>query len=137
MHPDHDSRCGFTVVEVIVAIAVLGATVATVAIGLSAGDRMRGRRMIASYGTMLAESEAERIKAEAELADSITDSTYDAVVNKQAYTVIRSVVPQEDVIIGPGPRLQELEITVQRRGMPDTVAHVRLVQGFLAKREMP
>lgn len=127
------SNAGMTVLEVVIALTVLALALTGIMSGVVNGDKARGKRLRVSYATMLAESEIERIRAAASVADSMADTTYAATVEHLSFEVQRTIVPNTETLSLNGPVLQEIDIAVRRTDDPTPAVRLRMVQGFERK----
>jgi Tfp pilus assembly protein PilV len=121
---------GMTIVEAMVAMVILSFTMAAVVHLIVTGDRISGRRSGLSYATILAQSEAERLRSYEKSLVLPNDTLYTQTTNGIAFTVSRKRIQNTTGIIDT-LSYREYAVVVKRIGgiIPLTIS-LRLLQGF-------
>jgi prepilin-type N-terminal cleavage/methylation domain-containing protein len=122
-------REGFSFLEILVSLVVLGVFLTGVFSLIQAGDKMKGRHQVLKYAMVLAENEAESIRAMASVAEPVEDAVSFRTVNGITFEVKRSVIESEEWGFVPVTELQEVELTVKRINDPGPIVRFRLLQG--------
>jgi prepilin-type N-terminal cleavage/methylation domain-containing protein len=125
----HGAR-GMTILEVLVALLILGFTTTAVVHLVVTGDRIAGRRSAVSYATVLAKNEAENLRTFERSPLLPNDTAYSDTVNGIEFDVVRTRVKAG--LTAPDSVLyyQEFMLTVKRKtGIPLALSF-RLLQGF-------
>lgn len=119
-----------TLVEVLIALLILGFTTAGVMRLIVTGDRIGGRRAALSYATICAKNEVERLKASETSLVLPKDTAYSDTVNGIEYDVSRvrivSGPPRPDSIVV----YQEYVISVKRKQGAPVAVSFRILQGY-------
>jgi Tfp pilus assembly protein PilV len=124
------NKTGFTIVEVMVAVVVLGAAIIGVMAMLRTGDRIKAHQTQLAMAAGLAQNEAERIKYIAKNAINIPDTTYEQTINGLTFSVLRTVIKSDTIEDGLASKAQEIEIAIIFNGGMDTLSKFRLIQGY-------
>jgi Tfp pilus assembly protein PilV len=121
---------GMTIVEAMVAMVILSFTMAAVVHLIVTGDRISGRRSGLSYATILAQSEAERLRSYEKSLVLPNDTLYTQTTNGIGFTVSRKRIQNTTGIIDT-LSYREYAVVVKRIGgiVPLTLSF-RLLQGF-------
>ena len=104
-------NCGYTVLEVILAVFIFGCISTAIFRLLMNTDRIRGRAIFVRTATRLAASEAELLKNIASRNSAYEDSSYTVEQNGRSYTVKRIITEEESFSLLPAAREPE-EITI-------------------------
>ncbi len=127
-----NERCsGMTIVEVMLAVFLLGLSAGVVLQLVRDADLVRGRSYQISVGAQLAESEAERVRQIARMGCVLEDSTYLASADNLQLEVRRTVLREETY-----ERLLDtlanttVQVDVAVPGRDTALVSVRLIQGY-------
>ncbi|MDD5675015.1 MAG: prepilin-type N-terminal cleavage/methylation domain-containing protein [Chitinivibrionales bacterium] len=121
---------GLTIVEVLVAVLVLGAATMGAMAMLRTGDRIKVRQEKLSTAALLAQNDAERIKNLAVNSIVVSDTEYEQTINGLTYSIVRSVVEPESLTENSSGKTSEAQISITPSGSEDTLARFRLIQGY-------
>jgi hypothetical protein len=122
---------GFTVLEVLASLFILGCTVTAVMQLMLTGDRINVRRLGISYATMLASNQVETIRLQEEAAALMGDTTYETSMNGIAFEVRRSrISPPETIRPDTVINYLEFSVAVKRKPQDITLVNFRLLQGL-------
>jgi prepilin-type N-terminal cleavage/methylation domain-containing protein len=123
-----DNKSGYTVLEVIVAIVILGFASAALFQALTNGDKLRARSITMQNVSVIVANETERIKNETFRNGTITDSSYKFEINGRSYDVNRKVIePVLGDTVNPCP--VELELAVKECNSAAVPFRFRMLQG--------
>jgi prepilin-type N-terminal cleavage/methylation domain-containing protein len=126
------SSKGFTVLEVVVALFILGFISAAILRGLLAADRIHARASVVMDATLIAENDIERIRKRAVFSEAVLDCTWEEMTGKRTYEVVRKNIESDSIISDNGEsQLQEIEITIKEASKPDAKPlSFRFLQGY-------
>ena len=128
------SPSGFTVLEVLAALFILGCTLTAVMQLMVTGDRINGRRLGISYASMLASNQVETIRQQEESATLMGDTTYETSMNGIAFEVQRiRISPPETIRPDTVINYSEFSVAVKRKNQDVTLVNFRLLQGIHGK----
>jgi prepilin-type N-terminal cleavage/methylation domain-containing protein len=125
---------GLTVLEVMLAVVVLGIVSVAVLTGIVSGDRVASKGARTRRATTLARNHAEMLQVRAQTQDGreVSDTSYEEVVDDKLFLVEHSVVDSAvRTAPGNGLRNYELEVRVIEVDRDDTLTRFRMVQGYL------
>jgi len=124
----HGDKSGYTILEVIVAIVILGFASTALFQALTNGDRIRARSINVQNVSVIVANETERIKNETFRNGTVTDSSYKFEINNRSYDVNRKVIePVPGDSVNPCP--VELELTVKECNSEAVLFRFRMLQG--------
>ena len=120
---------GATLLEALVALALLGAVSASLVYIFGAGARLTAHGRKAGAATELAANEAERLKHRSLLpvVPMIDDSLYEVTGGGREFTVERTVLRDRPDTLGGALNLREVRIRVARMDKKGTPVEVHLL----------
>ncbi|HAJ79223.1 MAG TPA: hypothetical protein DCO75_05580 [Fibrobacteres bacterium] len=126
-------KSGFTILEVVISILILGFVFTAVLNLMTTGDRINGRRVNLSNATMLASSQIEQIRRQEESLTILEDTTYEETINSSIYKVQRTRIKSDNAIINDSA-LYYHEYSVNILSKNDIpYIQLRLLQGISGK----
>ncbi|MBD3419389.1 MAG: hypothetical protein GF398_04650 [Chitinivibrionales bacterium] len=127
-------RSGLSVLEVLVAMAILSGLLVAIAGYLSSGDRFRAMRSRHSYTVIAAQNQIEYMRTNAAYTKYFEDTLYETAINNRIYEVSRTrILSEEDAygLVDEEPEtLHEYEISVRHIDSNAKPLKVRFIQGF-------
>lgn len=121
---------GFTLLEVLIALFLLGLTITGLFQLLTTTDRAQARQKIIAYGTLLASNEAERIRVVGDCELPLHDTLYAEQINNIEFIIQTNII--KSAIFDTATTLPvELEIKVSRKTDSRAITMVRVLQGTL------
>ncbi|MDG5816210.1 type II secretion system protein [Chitinispirillales bacterium ANBcel5] len=127
MKTNPPDRNGFTIVELMVSVFILGIISTSLLQGLYSGDKIRGRANVARSASHLALNEAERIKNSATTGFIIQDSVYQQTIRGVSYSVNRTVLSHH-LTDNSEPIEIHIDITPEPSDFPSY--SFRMIQGY-------
>lgn len=126
------NNSGLTLVEVILAMVVLGIVSVMLLRFLSFGETVRGRGLRIDAASVLARNEAERVKAQAANCVAVEDTFYETSGYDLYFWVSRETVTGDDYWEEEDTTaIQEVAIKVGMLDNPEHLVEFRLLQGCL------
>jgi prepilin-type N-terminal cleavage/methylation domain-containing protein len=121
------SNAGFTLLEVLIAFLIFALSIAGIFRIVIAGDMIHARAKALSQASLLASSEAERIRAAGSAGEKLQDSTYEQTVENTVFEVRRKVLESAYLPDG-GTHTREVSIIITRQSNNKIVGNFRAVQ---------
>lgn len=121
--------CGFTVLEVIIAVFIFGCISAALVKTMMTADRIRGRSSFISDSVLLAENEVERLRNAASFKTEVLDCTYVATINQKEYNVERHIIIS-DYGLTQKSTIPEIEVAIKPASSDSGFVYYRFLQGF-------
>jgi prepilin-type N-terminal cleavage/methylation domain-containing protein len=125
------SDSGLTLVEVLVAVFILGLSSSVVMRLVRDADVFRGRSYQVATAARLAENEAERVRQIARMRYVLEDSLYNETVDRLELEVRRSVLREDtyDELLDT-LAAATVQIDVRVPGREKNLVSMRLIQGY-------
>jgi hypothetical protein len=123
-------RSGLTILEALIALCILGFTMAAVVGLVVTGDKIAGRRTGVSYAVIIAANEAERLKNFQTSPVLPNDTVYSDTVNGITYDVTRTRIHRDSLPADSVIWYQEFAVSVKRTPGPGPAVTLRLLQGY-------
>lgn len=126
---------GFTVLEVILAVVILTITTTAIMHFILVGDRVYGRSLLIENATQLARNEAELLKAQAPVSETIEDCEYEKLIGDRSFIVIRQVMENDSLdSLGTDYPIRGIELHVKEEISSDEpLVTFKLIQGYNVK----
>jgi prepilin-type N-terminal cleavage/methylation domain-containing protein len=122
---------GFTIMEVLVSVFILGAVMTAVLNLMLSGDRINARRSVMAAECLLASSQVELIRMHERSPVMPGDTIYYEIVNKMSYRIERKKVKTEMTKIGGKSSVYaEYSVNVFCVNSNAPGLQTRLLQGF-------
>jgi type II secretory pathway pseudopilin PulG len=119
-----------TLLEVLIALFILGVTTSAIVGVIVSGDRIAGRRTSLSYATTIAKNEVERIRSAQTALVLLADTQYSDTVNGIEFEVSRINIPNDSLLADTVSLCREYTVSVTRQPGPEVSVTFRLLQEF-------
>lgn len=128
--PGKSCSGGMTLLEVLIALFILGVTTSAIVGVIVSGDRIAGRRTSLSYATTIAKNEVERIRSAQTALVLLADTQYSDTVNGIEFEVSRINIPNDSLLADTVSLCREYTVSVTRQPGPEVSVTFRLLQEF-------
>jgi hypothetical protein len=133
-HHAKNAPSGFTVLEVLAALFILGCTLTAVMQLMVTGDRINARRLGISNATIAASNQVETIRQQEESMALLEDTTYETSLNGIDFEVKRTrISPLNPIRPDTVINYLEFAVMVKRKNQDIPLVNFRLLQGLHEK----
>lgn len=127
---ERGNRSGMTILEVLVAMLIVGIVITTMVNLIATGDRMAGRRHSLAGATLVAKNEAERLRAYEKSLVLPKDTAYTETYNGMDYDISRTWIKNDTLLVTSPVLHREYRITVAAKNNRSVSLTFRVLQGY-------